>query len=150
MLSSSTLQITNPPKKKKNTEFINYQTKNNTTQPSNRNIHVKIRKLTQKKNLVNEPREVDVGLANPGNFTLTVLLWTVTGQRGRDVGLASTVRWTWKRMEEERLSESKVIRVGETVRVMAWGRRQLRLWGWIRVRMRAWGWEGRQAESERD
>ena len=30
------------------TEFISYQTKNNTTQPNNRN-HVRIRKLTQKK-----------------------------------------------------------------------------------------------------
>ena len=73
MLSFSALQITNP-KKKKNTEFINYQTKKNTTQPGNINIHVKIRKLTQKKkNLGNEPREVDIGLANLGNFTLTVL-----------------------------------------------------------------------------
>ena len=39
-----------PKKKKKNTEFINYQTKNNTTQPNNRN-HVRIRKLTQKKKI---------------------------------------------------------------------------------------------------
>ena len=37
----------------------------------------------------------------------------------KDVSLALKTRWTWKRMEEERLSESKVIRVGETVRVMA-------------------------------
>ena len=57
----------------------------------------------------------------------------MTSQRGKDVGLASTARWTWKRMEEERLSESKAMRVGnseclreamamrvgETVRVMA-------------------------------
>ena len=61
-------------KKKKKKEFINHQTKNNTTQPSNRNIHVKIRKLTQKKkNLGNKPKEVDVGLPNQGNFTFTVL-----------------------------------------------------------------------------
>ena len=38
----------------------------------------------------------------------------MTGQRGRDVGLASTARWTWKRMEEERLSESEAVRVGES------------------------------------
>ena len=57
----------------------------------------------------------------------------MTSQRGKDVGLASTARWMWKRMEEERLSESKAMkvgeseclreamamRVGETVRVMA-------------------------------
>ena len=114
MLSSSTLQITNPPKKKKNTEFINYQTKNNTTQPGNINIHVNIRKLTQKKNLGNEPRKVDIGLANLGNFTFTVLCWVVTGQKGKDVGLASTARWAWKCIEEKRLSESEAMRVGES------------------------------------
>ena len=93
-----------PNKKKKITEFINYQTKNNTTQPNN----------PKKKNLGNEPREVDVGLANPGIFTLTVLRWVVTNQRGRSVGLASTAGWTWKRMEEEWLSESKAMRVGKS------------------------------------
>ena len=69
MLSFSTLHITNHQKKKKKfTEFINYQTKNNTTQPKNKN-HVRIRKLTQKKKLGNEPKEVDIGLGNLGNFT---------------------------------------------------------------------------------
>ena len=55
MLSFSTLHITNHQKKKK--KLINYQTKNNTTQPNNRNIHVAIRKLTQKKKkMENEPK----------------------------------------------------------------------------------------------
>ena len=97
MLSFSTLHIIYRPKRK------NYRI----YQLSNQKQH------NPKKNLGNEPREVDVGLANPGNFTLTVLRWAVTDQRGRNVGLASMAGWTWKRMEEEWLSESEVVRVGE-------------------------------------
>ena len=35
-------------------------------------------------------------------------------QRGGNVGLASTARWTRKCMEEEWLSESESVRVGES------------------------------------
>ena len=38
----------------------------------------------------------------------------VTSQKGKDVGLASTARWAWKCIEEERLSENEAIRVGES------------------------------------
>ena len=38
----------------------------------------------------------------------------VTGQKGKDVGLASTARWAWKCIEEKRLSESEAMRVGES------------------------------------
>ena len=36
-----------------------------------------------------------------------------TDQRRRNVGLSSTMRWTWKH-KEERLSESEAMKVGES------------------------------------
>ena len=67
-------------------------------------------------------------------FTLTVLRSAETDQRGRNVGLASTAGWTWKCKEEERLSESEAVRVGESeclrgATTMRVGE-TVRLWEW--------------------
>ena len=73
MLSFSTLHITNHQKKKKKfTEFINYQTKNNTTQPKNKN-HVRIRKLTQKKKIGERTQRGGHWLGKPRKFHSTIL-----------------------------------------------------------------------------
>ena len=79
MLSFSTLHITNHQKKKKITELINYQTKNNTTQPNNRN-HVRIRKLTpKKKNFGEQTQRGGHWLGKPRKFHSHGL--TVSGDR---------------------------------------------------------------------
>ena len=66
------------PKKKKITEYINYQTKNNTTKPNNRN-HIRIRKLTQKKKIGERTQRGGRWLGKPKKFHSHSL--TVSGDR---------------------------------------------------------------------
>ena len=62
-----------------------------------------IRKLTQKKKKwTMNPSSVRVSYGE-----------SETDQRRRNVGLSSTMRWTWKH-KEERLSESEAMKVGES------------------------------------
>ena len=153
MLSFSTLHIRNHPKKKKITEFIDYQTKNNTTQPNTRN-HIRFRKLTQKK----------IWGTNPERWTLAwqtqeiSLSWSY-GERWqiREGGMLAWRRRrggrgnAWRRSGWVRVRPWGWVRVSawggrrpcggwdrETVIMMDWGRRWLWLWGWMRMRMGAW------------
>ena len=79
-----TSQITKKKQKNKKTKLINYQTKNNTTQPSNRNIHVKIRKLTQKKKFGERTQRGGRWLGKPRKFHSHG--FTVSGDRSEREG----------------------------------------------------------------
>ena len=140
MLSFSTLHIINHPKKKKKiTEFINYQTN---------------KKTTQKK----------IWGTNPERWTLAwqtqeISLSRSYGERWqiREGGMLAWRRWrgghgkAWRRSGWVRVRSWGWVRVSawggqwpcggwdrETVIVMDWGRRWLWLWGWMRMRLGAW------------